>query len=139
MQDVTQQRHAESLIEYQQNYDELTELPNKKLFCKKLNESLKDYKSGTMIAIAFVGIDRFKAINESLGYKVGDIIIKETGKRIKSVLSSRGLVARHGSSFAILVSAIPSLDYLERILDEIKSVLAKKYIVDAEAIYIYNK
>lgn len=136
LQDITQQRHAESIIEYQKNYDELTDLPNKNLFCKKLNESLKNYKSETMIAIAFVGVDRFKAINESLGYKAGDIIIKETGNRIKDVLSSRGLVARHGSSFAILLNAIPSLDYLERILDEIKSVLAKKYTADGEAIYI---
>lgn len=137
LQDITQQRHAELLIEYQHYYDELTELPNKNLFCNKLKDSLKENINESMIAVVFIGIDRFKAINESLGYIVGDIIIKETGDRIKNSLSKRGFVARYGGdTFAVVLKDILNLDYLERTLDEIKTSLAERYSAGDESIYI---
>ena len=137
LQNITQQRHAESLIEYQHYYDALTDLPNKNLFSNKINDFLKRDESEAMAAIVFIGINRFKSINESLGHLIGDKIIKETGERIKSVLSNRGLVARYsGDIFSILLTDIPHLDYLEKTLEEIKESLSEKYSVNDETVYV---
>lgn len=137
LQDITQQRHAESLIEYQHYYDALTDLPNKNLFCNKLDDFIKRDESEAMASIVFIGINRFKAINESLGYLIGDTIIKETGERIQAAISSRGIVARYGGDiFSILLTDIPNLDYLEKLLEKIKLTLSEQFSINGETVYM---
>lgn len=137
LQDITQQRNAEALIEYQHYYDALTDLPNKHLFCNKLDDFINRDKSEAMASIVFIGINRFKAINESLGYIIGDSIIKETGERIQAALSNRGVVARYGGDiFSILLTDIPHLDYLEKILEKVKLALSEQFSIEGETVYI---
>lgn len=140
LQDITQQRHAESLIEYQHYYDELTDLPNKNLFYDKLNESVKESEDKSLVAVVFIDIERFNTINESFGHKAGDTIIKEIGSRIKNTLSNRGIVARYsGDIFSLILNNIPNLEFAENMLDEIKSSLDDKYIVGEESVFVTNK
>jgi len=137
LQDITQQRHAESIIEYQRYYDELTALPNKKLFYDKLDESLNEHHAGSLMAVVFIGIDRFKTINESLGYGAGDVILQNIGGRIKKLLSGRGVVARNGSdTFSVILNNQSGLSHIENIVDEIRISLSEEYNINNEIVFI---
>lgn len=85
-------------------YDSLTGLPNRTLFTKRLKE-LKQrnrFRSKGLIAVLCLDLDRFKLINDGLGYQAGDRILMETASRLQNNLDSRTILARVGADeFAI--------------------------------------
>ncbi|MEM8828437.1 MAG: EAL domain-containing protein [Cyanobacteria bacterium P01_G01_bin.19] len=85
-------------------YDSLTGLPNRTLFTKQLKE-LKQrnrFKTQGFIAVICLDLDRFKLINDGLGYQAGDHILTETTQRLQDNISSKAIVARVGADeFAI--------------------------------------
>ncbi|MDH5396070.1 MAG: diguanylate cyclase, partial [Gammaproteobacteria bacterium] len=137
LQDITEQRNAESLIEYQRYYDGLTTLPNKKLFCKTLDSYIRKGKNEVMIAVIMLGIDRFKKINESLGHQTGDVILKSCGERIKNILANRAFVAYGGGDrFSILLNNISNLEYVEKLVEEVNKSLTESFTISGEIIHI---
>jgi diguanylate cyclase (GGDEF)-like protein len=109
-----------SKVLYTALYDSLTGLPNRGLFTKKLNKlgkiklrsfylkSPENPIKGQLIAVLCLDLDRFKLINDGLGYQAGDKLLIATAKRLKAYLKSKFLLARVGADeFAI---AIPNLD-----------------------------
>lgn len=89
-------------------HDALTELPNRNLFCDRLTQALSFSQHGEqMVAILFLDIDRFKSINDTLGYVIGDQFLQAVAARIRSCLSETDTLARFGSDeFAILLPQI---------------------------------
>ena len=105
-------------------YDSLTGLPNRSLFAKQLKEFKPKNKSKGFISILCLDLDRFKLINDGLGFQAGDRILIETTKRLQSNISSRAILARVGADeFAIATEtdidtseAIELANRLERVL-----------------------
>ncbi|HEY6922093.1 MAG TPA: PAS domain S-box protein, partial [Steroidobacteraceae bacterium] len=82
VEDITERRLYQTRIERQANYDTLTGLANRSLLQDRLEQALLTATSfGTRIAVAFVDLDRFKYINDSLGHHVGDELLKEVAAR----------------------------------------------------------
>lgn len=102
MEDVTEQRHSQERIAHLAHYDALTELPNRLLFRERLSQALRAERS-SRIAVLYIDIDGFKAVNDSLGHSVGDELLKGIAGRLRGCLIDSGLVARlGGDEFAII-------------------------------------
>jgi diguanylate cyclase (GGDEF)-like protein len=112
---VTQKRLSH-LINQQASYDALTQLPNPILFNQRLSLTLvNSLQNGEMLAVMLLDLDKFKRINEALGHRVGDYLIREVTERLQTVLDHQSLpntlLARwHGDGFTILVPQISYTD-----------------------------
>ncbi len=103
--DVTEKKQKDELIFWQANYDLLTSLPNRRLLHDRLEHALAANKSSEDCgALMYLDLDKFKAINESLGPGYGDMLLIEVAHRIKSCVREVDTVARIGSDeFVVLI------------------------------------
>ncbi len=103
--DVTAQKQAEQRIHQLALYDQLTGLPNRFLFRDDVDEALRlACGEGTPHAILFLDLDDFKTVNDTLGHRVGDLLIQEAGRRIASIAAPGQTVSRlGGDEFALLL------------------------------------
>jgi len=104
--DITSRKKAEEKIIHDAFYDTLTNLPNLKLFMDRLTSVIARARrhDNYFVAVLFVDIDRLKVINDSLGHRIGDLVIKEIGSRLMDCVRSGDTVARiSGDSFVALL------------------------------------
>ncbi|MEQ1530953.1 MAG: diguanylate cyclase, partial [Methylococcales bacterium] len=103
--DITRQKLAEKRIIQIAHYDDLTGLVNRVMFFDRLTQTLSASKRHNLHAVIFfIDLDRFKAVNDSLGHDAGDELLKETAKRLQSIVRKEDVVARlSGDEFAVLL------------------------------------
>jgi diguanylate cyclase (GGDEF)-like protein/PAS domain S-box-containing protein len=103
--DITEQKRAQERIQYLATHDELTGLPNRAMFSRILNlaiESARRYERD--FAVLFIDLDRFKAINDTLGHAAGDELLREIAKRLQRCLRASDVIARlGGDEFVALI------------------------------------
>ena len=103
--DISQAKNAEAKIERLSLYDALTELPNRTLFVDRLHQAvtLADRRRHH-VGVLLVGLDGLRQINDTLGYGLGDEMLRAVGQRLQSVLRSGDTVARYMSDqFVVLL------------------------------------
>jgi len=103
--DVTAAKEAEDQLRHQAFHDPLTSLANRALFTDRVEHALVVHgATGDEVAVLFLDLDDFKAVNDTLGHPAGDALLRAVGERLRSALSPRHTVARlGGDEFAILV------------------------------------
>ncbi len=117
---------------YQALHDALTDLPNRALFQSNLRETIeaRSKRDGhELVAVMLMDLDHFKEINDTLGHHFGDLLLKEIGPRLSTVLRDEDLLARlGGDEFGILLPNIPdaetAIGIAERILEELEKPLS---------------
>ncbi|RTL55845.1 MAG: EAL domain-containing protein [Rhodocyclaceae bacterium] len=104
--DITERRQAEERIYYLAYFDALTGLPNRVLLMERLRSEVQAARQQRhSVVLAFVDLDRFKDINDSLGHKAGDELLQETARRLTRMMPRGGTVARMSADlFALLLS-----------------------------------
>jgi diguanylate cyclase (GGDEF)-like protein len=109
-------------VEHLAYHDALTTLPNRSLFSKLLTQGISHaHRYKRQLAVLFLDLDRFKQINDTLGHDVGDLLLQEVAKRLRSCLRESDAVARlGGDEFVVL------LPELEEVIDV--AVVAKKIL-----------
>jgi len=105
--DVTDRRNAEELA-FLAYHDPLTGLPNRSLFEEMLTMSVvKARRSGDTVAVLFVDLDNFKAVNDTMGHHVGDDLLVQVTERLKPCVREADVLARRsGDEFLILLDAL---------------------------------
>jgi diguanylate cyclase (GGDEF)-like protein len=102
--DVTERWRGEARIAHMARHDALTDLPNRVLFMEKMNESLARLAAaGTQFTVFIFDLDLFKAVNDSLGHPIGDLLLKSVAARLGELVSEPDTVGRlGGDEFAVL-------------------------------------
>ncbi|MEO8501418.1 MAG: diguanylate cyclase, partial [Vicinamibacteria bacterium] len=123
--DISERRQAEHQIEHLAYHDALTGLPNRHLFVDRLDNALtRAQRTEETLAVLFVDIDHFKAINDSLGHTAGDVLLRTIALRLRSTLRTEDTVARlGGDEFTILVSGVKDPNDLLRLAHKLHSTI----------------
>jgi len=103
-QDITAQKRVEAEVAHMARHDSLTDLANRTLFMEKIDESLARLRrGGRRFSVFMIDVDRFKAVNDSLGHPVGDALLKAVAERLRAAIRETDTVARFGGDeFAVL-------------------------------------
>ena len=128
-QDVTSEKEARKRADFYAYYDELTELPRKKLFGEFVKNAIQRAKRNkTYNALLFIDVDDFKKINDTFGHGMGDRFLRILANRLKHTIRKSDIIARlGGDEFAVLLS---DLSEDESKAKEDAQMIAKK-ILDA--------
>ncbi len=112
-------------------YDQLTDLPNRQLFFDRLFQALASAKrSGTLLAIMYLDINNFKLINDAIGHRAGDMILKNVASRLQCCIRESDTVARMGSDeFAFIINDISDEKDIIRIAQKVLSNVAQPIIL----------
>lgn len=135
--DVTERRRAQEQIAFLAYHDSLTKLPNRALLDEHLQLALaRARRTGSAIALLYVDLDDFKAVNDSLGHAAGDELLKRIAVRLKTVVRSSDLIARQGGDeFLILLTDLdrdPRLS-AETVAKQVETALLEPFhLADAE-------
>ncbi|MGB0494887.1 MAG: EAL domain-containing protein [Kangiellaceae bacterium] len=132
MQDVTDKVLSARLIEYQANFDKLTNLPNRVLYRDRLIKSIDIAKRNAQkIAVLFIDLDRFKPVNDNHGHQAGDQLLIEAAKRIQSCLRDSDTVSRlSGDEFAVILNGIPQYSHVLKVTEHIIETFQKPFQLD---------
>ena len=103
--DLTERDEVERLLGHQAAHDHLTGLPNRVLLHERLGQVLGRAAPGRAVAVLFLDLDRFKAVNDGLGHAWGDVLLVETAARLQAAGRPRDLVARLGGDEFVVVCA----------------------------------
>jgi diguanylate cyclase (GGDEF)-like protein len=130
------ERQAEN--EYQALHDALTGLPNRVLFHQQLIEALDAVQGPDgSLAVMLMDLDHFKEVNDTLGHHFGDMLLKEIGPRLSSVLREGDLMARlGGDEFGVLLPNLPGPDMVLTIAHRLLSALEQPVAVEGLALSI---
>ena len=119
-------------------YDELTELPNRRLLESRLDEALRNHQlGGDRLAVLVVDIDEFTKLNDALGHRVGDALLRATAARLVDTVRTSDLVARTGADeFAIVLGRLRHVDDAEHVAGKLAELLSEPFEIDAEQVNV---
>ncbi|MEG3179420.1 putative bifunctional diguanylate cyclase/phosphodiesterase [Sphingomonas sp. LT1P40] len=136
--DVTEARESASKISRMARYDSLTGLPNRLLINETLALAMAEAeKWGSRCAFMMIDLDRFKAVNDTLGHPVGDRLLMRVSERLKQLMSAKEMIGRlGGDEFAVVVRDAADTAAVERLAHTIIDVLSQPYEVDQHTLFI---
>jgi diguanylate cyclase (GGDEF)-like protein len=116
-------------VEYLAYHDSLTDLPNRALFSRLLAQGIQQTRRyERRLALLFLDLDRFKAINDSLGHDAGDDLLKEVARRLKGSVRESDVVARlGGDEFVILLAEIGEDTQVARVAGKVLAAVGRPF------------
>lgn len=123
--DITERKKLELELEKQANYDNLTGLPNRRLFFEQLERLIvQSERDKAQFALLFIDLDGFKEINDNYGHEVGDRVLITVGKRIEKCIRKADTAARMGGDeYSVLLRDIEDKKTISDIVEKIHKTL----------------
>jgi len=136
--DVTETRRMAQQMTYQATHDVLTELPNRILLQMQLQGAIERAdRSGLLLVLLFVDLDRFKSVNDGLGHTAGDALLKAVGARLKKSSRKIDMVARFGGDeFIIVLENIQHETLATLIASKVRKALEQPYMIEGRECFI---
>ncbi len=136
--DISERKQAEEKIKHMANHDELTGLPTLRLGKDRLSGAIalaRRYKSS--VALLFLDLDGFKAVNDSMGHKAGDHVLNEVAARLMQSVRETDTVARiGGDEFIIILTQVDEKANSVKIAKNILEIVSRSMKIDGQDIYI---
>ena len=133
--DVTKRRQAEAYIAKLASEDPLTGLPNRRVFRASIEKLSAGEGASAKFAVLFLDLDRFKVINDTLGHRVGDMLLVGVARRLQQCLKPSDVLARlGGDEFAIVLPSFRSRNALATVANTIVEMIAQPYDIDGHRI-----
>ncbi|HET7776373.1 MAG TPA: EAL domain-containing protein [Azospira sp.] len=125
--DISERKEAEARIHYLAHYDALTDLPNRVLFNDRFTQALLHARRySETVGLMFVDLDRFKVVNDTLGHRVGDELLKQVAERLRQCVREEDTVSRQGGDeFVVLVANLGMSAAAAVVADKILAALAE--------------
>ena len=136
--DLSSSKQTKEKLNHLAYHDALTDLPNQVLFKDRLKQAIAlSRRNDQMQAVLLLNLDRFKTINDSLGYASGDRLLQSVAQRLTSCVRECDTVARFGSDeFAILLTQIPRAQDAANAARAIKQSLDQAFIFEDQEIFV---
>lgn len=134
---VMQRKLAEQRLHHLAHHDPLTDLPNRTLFNDRLRQAMYDAnRYDRLLGVAFLDLDRFKTINDSLGHGVGDRLLQEVATRLWNILREGDTVARlSGDEFAIILTGLRNTSDAVRMAEKIVGSFVEPFRIDQHELH----
>ncbi|HST79055.1 MAG TPA: EAL domain-containing protein [Verrucomicrobiae bacterium] len=129
---------AQMRLTYLAEYDTLTDLPNRPFLMERLEATLiRAQHHKRLVTVMFIDLDRFKIVNDTLGHRVGDLLLIEAGKRIRKCIRENDIVARlGGDEFAMVMTGLHSRREAEAIAEKIITALSGPFSLIGHQVYV---
>ncbi|MDE3095466.1 MAG: EAL domain-containing protein [Chloroflexota bacterium] len=136
--DVTERKSLERQLRYQALHDPLTKLANRTRFADRLDHALiRAARTGQMVAVLFMDLDNFKAVNDSLGHAAGDLLLTTVAERVQGCLRPGDTVARlGGDEFAILLEDVGAVDDATAVTTRIFAALDAPFELEGKELLV---
>ncbi|WP_445219429.1 putative bifunctional diguanylate cyclase/phosphodiesterase [Bradyrhizobium sp. Pa8] len=136
--DITERKRAEARLAFMAQHDGLTGLPNRNLLRQQVDEMLLHRRrSSDKVALLMLGLDNFKAVNDTLGHAVGDKLLRGVAKRLRSTLREDDALARLNSDeFAIVQSGLARPEDAVMLAKRLLEAIADPYLLDGHSVVI---
>ncbi|ADI30461.1 bifunctional diguanylate cyclase/phosphodiesterase [Methylotenera versatilis] len=136
--DITERKKAEQTIEFQANYDALTQLPNRRYFNIRLEHEVKSaVLNGKKFALALLDIDNFKEVNDTLGHSAGDELLKQVAQRLINSVRDIDTVSRlGGDEFTIIISNLKDNNTAEVVAQKLLKALSEPFKLEENKIFL---
>ncbi|CAG1022218.1 partial putative signaling protein, partial [Patescibacteria group bacterium] len=121
VENITERKQAEETIKQLAFYDPLTQLPNRRLLQERLEQAIRvSRRTGHLVAVLMMDLDKFKNVNDNLGHAAGDELLKQVSRRVTERLREMDIVARlGGDEFVIVLEKITNIQHIAPIVEAI--------------------
>ncbi len=136
--DITDRKEAEERLAFLAHHDALTNLPNRVLLASRLERSIHHaIVHARNTAVLFLDLDRFKNVNDTLGHRVGDLLLKAVAVRLSQCLRPRDTIARTGGDeFIIVADDVANADDATAIARKIVGSFDRPFRIGDDELYV---
>ncbi|WP_068773416.1 bifunctional diguanylate cyclase/phosphodiesterase [Paenibacillus sp. FJAT-26967] len=137
-QDITERKRADEQFRHMAYYDDMTGLPNRRLFRDQLTGALRLAEiHHQCVAVLYVDIDGFKLFNDCFGYDYGDMLLLQVGERFTRCISDNDFIARtEGDEFAFFYTQIEGREQAMLLAGQLQAVLEQPFILDQVELHV---
>jgi diguanylate cyclase (GGDEF)-like protein/PAS domain S-box-containing protein len=132
--DISGRKKDEERLHLLANYDELTALPNRRMFDQRLDYALAHAdRYGKQLAVVYIDLDGFKIINDTLGHAAGDLLLTEAAERLRQCLRKSDAVARFGGDeFVALITESAQQHDVVGVAHKLLEAMACPYLLSGQ-------
>lgn len=136
--EMQHRKNIEERLEYRAYHDELTDLPNRRLFLDRLEHSIRHAERyNQIVAILFIDLDHFKDINDSLGHVVGDNVLIHVARLISAQLRNVDTFARlGGDEFCLIIDTLDDIRYVSTVAEKLIELLQQPICTEKHELYV---
>ncbi|WP_461356679.1 putative bifunctional diguanylate cyclase/phosphodiesterase [Bradyrhizobium sp. USDA 4454] len=136
--DMTERKRAEARLAFMAQHDSLTGLPNRNLLRQQMDDMLQHTRRSTdKVAVLMLGLDNFKAVNDTLGHGIGDKLLRAVAKRLRSTLRDEDALARLNSDeFTIVQGGVMRPEDAVLLARRILDAIGEPYLLEGNSVVV---